>query len=138
MSEHIMASLSGLPAFFIHFFVAVLALLIFSKLYAWVTPHDEIKLIKKNNTAAATAFVGAMVGYALPLFSALSNSVSLLDFVIWAFVALVIQIVTFIAARRFVYPKLSERIEAGETAAAIKIAGVAIAIGIINAGSMTY
>jgi len=42
------------------------------------------------------------------------------------------------AVRKFVYPKLSERIEAGEISAAIKIAGTAIVIGMVNAGSMTY
>lgn len=138
MTEQILASLEGLPAFFMYFFAAVIALALFARLYSWVTPHDEVALIKENNAAAATAFVGALLGFALPLYSALANSMSLIDFAVWAVVALLIQVVTFMAVRKFVYPKLSERIEAGEIAAAIKIAGTAIVIGMVNAGSMTY
>ncbi|MBL4790345.1 MAG: DUF350 domain-containing protein [Kordiimonadaceae bacterium] len=138
MTEQIISSLSGLPVFFMYFIAAAVALAVFSRVYSWITPHDEIALIKQNNSAAATAFVGAQVGFALPLYSALDNSLSLLDFGIWAAVALVIQVLTFIVVRKLAYPKLSERIEAGEMAAAIQIAGVSVIIGLVNAGSMTY
>lgn len=138
MSELILASLEGFPAFFMYFFASVVAIGLFARIYSWITPHDEVRLIKENNAAAATAFVGALVGFSLPLYSALANSVSLVDFAVWALTALLIQIVTFMAIRKFIYPKLSERIEAGEIAAAIKIAGAAIVVGMVNAGSMTY
>lgn len=138
MTDIIQASLEGLPAFFLYFFSAVIAIALFSKIYSWITPHDEIALIKENNAAAATAFVGALVGFSLPLYSALANSVSLVDFGIWALVALLIQVLTFVIMRKLIYPRLSERIEAGEIAAAIKIAGASIAVGLVNAGSMTY
>lgn len=138
MIEHILASLEGLLAFSLYFSGALIALAIFARIYSWVTPHDEVALIKENNAAAATAFIGALVGYALPLFSALDNSESLIDFSVWAVVALIIQVATFVLVRKFIYPKLSERIEAGEMAAAIKIGGLAVVIGLLNAGSMTY
>jgi putative membrane protein len=136
--EIILESFSGITGFLMYFGAAVIALVVFSRVYSWITPYNEVELIKENNPAAATVFVGALIGFALPLYSALDNSVSLIDFSIWASMALFIQIITFMLVRKLVYPKLSERIEAGEIAAAIKVAGVAIVIGLINAGSMTY
>lgn len=134
----VQSSLQGLVPFLMYFVSAVIAAGIFAKVYSLVTPHNEVELIKENNAAAATAYVGALLGFAIPLYSALSNSVSVIDFVVWAGVALVIQVVTFWVVRKFFYPLISERIEKGEIAAAIKLAGVAIVIGLLNAGSMTY
>lgn len=131
-------SLQGTVPFLLYFGASVVALLVFVAVYSWSTPHNEVQLIKENNAAAATAFVGALVGFGLPLYSALANSVSLIDFAVWATIALIIQVLTFFLLRKLVYPKLSERIEAGEIAAAIKLAGAAIVIGLVNAGSMTY
>jgi putative membrane protein len=136
--EVIIESLSGITGFLLYLSAAIISLIVFSLIYSWITPYNEVELIKNNNPAAATVFVGALIGFALPLYSALDNSVSLIDFGIWTTIALFIQILTFILVRKLVYPKLSERIEAGEIAAAIKVAGVAIVIGLINAGSMTY
>ncbi len=138
MMEVILGSLEGLQDFAMYFVAAVIAVGVFARVYSWITPHNEVALIKENNTAAATAFIGALAGFALPLYSALDNSVSLIDFGVWALVALIIQVGTFLLIKKMVYPKISERIEAGEMAAAVKIAGVSIVIGLVNAGSMTY
>jgi len=134
----LLESLAGLLPFAMYFGGAIVALLVFSWVYYSVTPHNEISLIKENNAAAATAYVGALLGFAIPLHSALSHAVSLIDFAIWALVAMLVQIATFILARKFIYPRISERIEAGEIAAALKMAGMAVVIGLLNAGSMTY
>ena len=61
---------------------------------------------------------GALIGFVLPLASALSQTVSLLEFAAWALLAGVIQIVSFIVVSRLVYKDLAARIEAGEMAAA--------------------
>lgn len=134
----VLLSLSGLPEFLLYFSLALLALFLFARLYSWVTPYDEVALIKENNAAAATVFVGALLGFTIPLYSVFNNSLSIIDFIVWAFVALIIQIGTFVLVRRLIYPRLSERIKAGEMAAAIKMGGVAVVIGLINAGSMIY
>ena len=129
--------MNALLAFFAYFGSATILFTIFTLLYWKVTPHDEVKLIKENNPAAAIAFGGAVLGFALPISSAIESSVSLIDMAIWASVAGIVQICTFLGFRVF-YPKISQRIEDGELAAAIKLASVAVAIGMINASSMTY
>lgn len=137
MTDSILASIAGLPAFLSFFALAILLVLLFCRLYSWVTPHDEFGLIRANNTSAAVAFTGALLGFALPLASAIEHSISLADCAIWGAFALVIQILTFVAVRLTVR-QLPERISQGELAAGIFSAGCSVAVGLINAASMTF
>jgi uncharacterized protein YgiB involved in biofilm formation len=74
-------------AFVVAFVAAGLFTVIFKIVYQWVTPYNEGKLIREGNVAAALALGGALVGYVLPLASALSNTVTLLEFCAWAALA---------------------------------------------------
>lgn len=137
MLETTLSSLDGLPPFLAYFAVAIVLVLIFIGLYTWVTPHSEMDLIRANNPAAALAFGGALIGFALPLSSAITHSLSLLDCAIWGAVALVVQVLTF-TVLRFSIKQLPERIHNGEIATGILSAAVAIAVGLINAACMSY
>jgi putative membrane protein len=132
-----LSSLNGIPAFLAYFVVAIVLVLLFIRIYTWVTPQDELALIRANNTAAALAFGGALIGFALPLSSAITNSMSLLDCVVWGAVALVVQVLTFVVLRVAI-KQLPERINQGEIATGSFVGATAIAIGLINAACMTY
>lgn len=133
----IMLSLQGLGNFLAYFAIALVAEAVFVWLYMLVTPHHEAALIKNGNTAAAVSLAGAVIGFTLPLGSAVIGSISLLDMAIWAFIALVVQIIVFLVASR-ILRGLSARIESGDLAAGITLAAASVAIGILNAASMTY
>ena len=137
MLETTLSSLDVLPPFLAYFAVAIVLVLIFIGLYTWVTPHSEMDLIRANNPAAALAFGGALIGFALPLSSAIKNSQSLLDCAIWGAVALVVQVLTF-TVLRFSIKQLPERIHNGEVATGVLAAATAIAVGLINAACMSY
>lgn len=131
--------LTAIGSFLLYFVLAIGALILFKVVYTRITPHDEWKLIKEEqNTASAVAFGGAIIGFALALSSAISNSVSLADFLVWAIVALVAQSVAFAIVRYLFMPKIVARIEQNEVSAGIILGAVAIAVGLINAASMTY
>ncbi|WP_119393638.1 DUF350 domain-containing protein [Salinibius halmophilus] len=134
----IMESLYGLGPFALYFAIALASLFVFKFVYTLITPHDEWKLVKENNVAAAVALVGTLIGFAIALGSAASNSVSLVDFVIWAVVALVAQLIAYAIVRFALLPKIVRRIEEGEVAAGVILGGLSIAIGILNAASMTW
>jgi len=93
-------------------------------------------LIRENNTAAAIAFGGSLLGFCLPLASAIANSASLMDCAIWGGVALVIQIAIFFVVRLPV-SKISERIEKNEIASGVWLGAASLAGGVLNAASMT-
>lgn len=133
----IMLSLQGLGNFLAYFAIALVAEAVFVWLYMLVTPHHEAALIKNGNTAAAVSLGGAVIGFTLPLGSAVIGSISLLDMAIWASIALVVQVIVFLVASR-ILRGLSARIESGDLAAGITLAAASIAIGILNAASMTY
>ncbi len=137
MSETLLASIAGLPEFLSFFFLAILLLVLFARIYTWLTPQDEVALIKANNPAAAVAFGGALIGFALPLSSAITHSISLADCAIWGAIALVIQSLTFVVVRLIVR-RLPERINQGEIAAGIFSACCSVAAGLINSASMTF
>src|SRR6187399_1336493 len=94
-----MAFATGALNFALAFLAAGGFTLIFKAIYRWITPHDEGALIRAGNPAAAITLGGALLGYVIPLASALAHTVSLPEFVAWAALAGVIQIGTFLVIR---------------------------------------
>ncbi len=127
----------GAIAFILAFLAAGGFALVFTSLYRLVTPHDEGKLIREGNVAAAVALGGAVLGYMIPLASALSQTHSLIEVAAWALLAGIIQILVFWVVRRVALPDVSARIERGEVASAIYLLLISVAVGIINAACMT-
>ena len=124
-------------AFVVAFVAAGLFTVIFKVVYQWVTPYDEAKLIREGNVAAALALGGALVGYVLPLASALSNTVTLLEFCAWAALAGVLQIAAFTLVRLLAMKDVAARIEKGEIAAGVYLLSISLAVGVLNAACMT-
>ena len=137
MLDTALTSLTGLPAFAAYFALAMVLLLLFIRLYTWVTPHDEFALIRANNAAAAIAFAGAIIGFAWPLASAITHSMSLLDCAIWGAVALAVQVLTFVVSSAAL-KQLPQRISQGELAAGIFSAACSVTVGMLNAACMSY
>ena len=128
--------LNELPWFLAYMATAVALTLFYVVVYIWVTPHPEIKLIRENNLAASLAFGGSLIGFCLPLASAIANSLSLADCAFWGVVALIVQIVVFYLICLPI-PKISERIEKDEVASGLWLGVASLAGGILNAASMT-
>ena len=134
--ETVGASLNEIPWFLAYLGTALILTLVYMVVYMWVTPHDEIKLIRENNLAASLASVGSLIGFSLPLASAIAHSADLDDCAIWGVIAIIVQVVVFFMVRLPV-PKISERIEKGETASGLWLGGASLTGGILNAACMT-
>ncbi len=137
MVQDTLYSLGGFLDFLIYFGLGVVLMGIFWRVYIWLTPHDEMALVRENNVAAAIALGGALLGFALPMSSAITHSQTLIDCAVWGVVSFVMQVLTFVVMR-FALPHLSERIAKGEAAAAVLVAALSISVGLINASAMTY
>jgi len=133
----VLQSLAGLPAFLVYFCTALVAVSAYLFVYTRVTPHDEFLLIRENNPAAAIALGLSLLGFALPLVSAIAHSANVWDCLIWGVVALIVQIIVYYIVKIPV-PNLSERIAGGELAAAIWLGLASLAAGALNAASMIY
>ena len=136
MVEQLNEYLGELPEFLAFFVVSLVLMIVFVAVYTNVTRHSEIKLIKENSVAAAIAFSGSMIGFALPLASAMISSNTILEMIIWGVVALIVQIVVYLLVR-LPMPRVSERIEQNEIAAGIWLGASSLTAGILNAASMT-
>jgi putative membrane protein len=136
MSHPLALSFLGLPAFLSYFAIAILLLLLFGFIYTRLTAHDEFELIRHGKSAAAIALGGSLLAFVLPLCSAIIHSVSLVDFVIWGVIAMVIQVGTFFAVRIFL-TNLSQRISDNELSAGLFVALASLSVGAINAACMT-
>jgi putative membrane protein len=132
------AFLFGAGHFLLAFGIACLFLAVFKWLYQVSTPYDERRLVAEGNRAAAIVFGGAIVGFALPLASALEVTANPVEFVAWGVLAGVIQVVASLVVRRIVIRDLVARIETGNVASAVYMAATSIAVGLLNAACMTY
>jgi putative membrane protein len=119
-----------------YLFGAVVLFALFQFVYTRITPHKEFELIRSGNVAAAIALSGAIIGFAIPASNVIGYSASILDFVVWALIAAVVQLLAFLMTS-LVLKGTSERIRNGEIAAGIYVAAVAISVGMLNAASMT-
>ncbi|QOX79283.1 DUF350 domain-containing protein [Trichlorobacter lovleyi] len=137
MNELQLDSFQGLIDFGKYFVAALCFLLVFCTIYCKVTPYDELKLVREGKTAPAISFGGAFIGFVLPLHSAITHSVGFLDMLIWALVAMVVQILVF-SIVRVIFKDLVKQIEDNQVAAATLLAFFSAAIGLLNAASMTY
>ncbi|TDJ47944.1 MAG: DUF350 domain-containing protein [Gemmatimonadetes bacterium] len=136
MNEQLATFLENLAEFLIFFSVASVLVLLFVFVYTRITRHNELDLIKKNSTAAAVAFSGSLIGFALPLASTMIDSVNVVELALWGVIALIVQVLVYLLIR-LPMPRISERIEADEVAAGIWLGACSMVAGILNAASMT-
>jgi putative membrane protein len=125
--------ISNLPAFASFFVTAIVLMLVFLAIYVWITPYNEVALIRAGNEAAAISLGGAVIGFALPIAVSVAVSHNLYAMIGWGVVASVVQMLAFIAAR-LALPRLNESIPQGKLASGIFLASLAIGVGILNAG----
>lgn len=137
MSAVAFESLAGLPYFIAYFGLSLLMLTLCLVVYVAITPYPEIRLIREGNAAAAATLAGVLLGFALPLASAVAHSVSLLDMLLWAVVALLVQLMAY-AAVRLAVPRIVHNVRDGQVASGVFLGAVALSVGILNAASMTW
>lgn len=135
--EKVVTSVSGLGLFFAYFLTSCFLLSAFCFIYERVTPYGEFKLISGGNTAAAASFCGAMLGYTIPLASAVIHSVGLLDMIVWGIVALLVQLATFFIVKT-IFPSIIIDIPNNQVSKGIFLGLTSLAVGILNAACMTY
>ena len=129
-------NLQSFLAFLSYFGTGLGVLIVAVVLVTLVTPHKDFTLLRQGNVAAATALAGNLIGVALPLHSAITHSVSLVDALIWGVVACGIQVVAYLLAN-LVAGRISRQITDNVAAAGIFSVGVSIAVGLINAAAIT-
>ena len=126
----------GVPLFLEYLAVGFGLLAAFFVIYLWVTPQDELRLIRTGNSAAALSLAGAVIGFILPLGIVIAEHGKLANVVLWGVVAMIVQILAFFLARGLM-PGLPKGIAEGKVSMGAFSGLVSLAIGILNAACQT-
>ena len=129
------STLSTFPNFVVYLSLGGVLTALFVALYATLTGHHHIALIRAGNSAAAIALVGALMGFVVPLASIIAHSAALIDLVAWGIIALLVQLAGFLVAR-MVLPHLPQAIADGNIADSVLLAGISLSLGILDAACM--
>ena len=130
-------SLSGFDEFLVYAGLSVAFIYAYMIAYLWITPYNELKLIKDGNVAAAVSLSGAVLGFTLPLAAAIVHSVHPWDMMLWAVIAGFVQLIVYLAVR-YTLINVTRRIPDGQIASGIVLASISVSAGILNAACMTY
>lgn len=128
-------ALNALPVFAAHLSLAVAIFAAGIGIYSLVTPIHEFRLLRAGNAAAGLSLAGVTIGLGIAVAAAMAASYTLLDIAIWGAIAVVVQIVAFLAVE-LVLRGMAARVEAGEVAAAAFLAAVQVSVGAINAAAL--
>lgn len=129
--------LSTLPSFLVYLGIGLGLLAVFMLVYAGITPQREMPLIRQGNVSASVVFGATLLGFALPLASAVAHAVNVIDLALWGAIACVVQGVASLVLRLLIHD-LRAHIEADRVSVAITMASLKLALGLINAAAVTY
>jgi putative membrane protein len=130
-------TLAGFDDFVVYFAASLAMVALFLAVYVRITPYREFELIRAGNAAAAASLSGALLGFVLPLASAVAHSVNLVDMAIWGVIALAVQIAGYGVARTLL-PGIASGIPSGNVAHGVFVGVLSLAVGILNAACMSY
>lgn len=120
----------------LHLLTAGLLVAVFFVIYTWITPYNEIALIKAGNVAAALSLGGALLGFSLTVVSGILHNSALQGFLMWSAGAAVVQIAAYFVTSRLLRGS-KDQIESGNVAFGGALAAVSISVGAINAACLS-
>jgi putative membrane protein len=123
---------AALTAFLAYLSVSTALLAAFIYIYAKATPYREFTLIAHDNVAVGIVFAGAVLGFTVPLVASIYYTRSLAEMCLWATITCVVQLIVLVGLR-----KQAKRIEEGHIASAVMVATVSLAVGLLNAASIS-
>jgi len=110
--------------------------IIFSTIYMWFTPYNEIALIRAGHGAAALSFAGALIGFALTLAACAIYHASFTAFIGWATAAMIVQLLGYVVTSRLI-PDLKQQMLNNNIAVGGFVGAIGLALGILNAGCLS-
>ena len=130
-------SFAGFDDFLVYLAVSLVLLALFTAIYVRITPYREFALIREGNMAASFSLSGSLLGFIVPLASAVQHSVSLIDMAIWGVIALIVQIAAFVVVKLLI-PSITQDIPAGKGAQGFFLGSLSLGVGLLSAACMSF
>jgi putative membrane protein len=134
--DEVLALIAGVPKFVTYLAVSLAVAMLFLAIYVRVTPFRELELVRQGNLAAALSIGGSFIGFCLPLAVTIIYSTNLLDLLLWALVALIVQIGAHFLMRLLI-PGMTDAVHEARTSVGAFSAFLAIGLGSLNAACLT-
>ena len=125
--------LAGFSAFALYLATSVALLAAFVFIYAKCTPYQELTLIEHDNIAVAITFAGAVLGFTIPLVASIYFTQSIPEMCLWAAITCLVQLAVLLVLR-----SQARRIEEGHVGSAVIVATISLAVGLLNAVSISH
>jgi putative membrane protein len=130
-------SFAGFDDFLVYLGVSLAYLAVFVAIYIRITPYRELQLIREGNMAASFSLSGAILGFIVPLASAVQHSVNLVDMAVWGLVAMVVQILAFVVVKLCI-PSITRDIPENKGSAGFFLGSLSLGVGLLNAACMSF
>jgi putative membrane protein len=137
MGREVFDSFAGFDDFLVYLGVSLAYLAVFVAIYIRITPYREMQLIREGNMAASFALSGAILGFIVPLASAIQHSVSLIDMAIWGLIAMAVQIAAYVVVKLCI-PSITRDIPENKGAQGFFLGSLSLGVGLLNAACMSY
>ena len=137
MRREMLESFAGFDDFLVYLGIALAYLAVFVALYIRITPYREMQLIREGNMAASFSLSGAILGFIVPLASAIQHSVNLIDMAIWGLVAMLVQIAAFVAVKLAI-PSINRDIPDNKGAQGFFLGSLSLGVGLLSAACMSF
>ena len=137
MGREVFDSFAGFDDFLVYLGVSLAYLAVFVAIYIRITPYREMQLIREGNMAASFSLSGAILGFIVPLASAIQHSVSLIDMAIWGLIAMAVQILAFVVVKLCI-PSITRDIPEGKGAQGFFLGSLSLGVGLLNAACMSF
>lgn len=128
-------SLSSLLWFSAYWFSAMVLLAGFASVYMKMTPYDEFAMIKNGSYGPALSLAGAIVGFVLPILSAIVHSANIVEMIVWAIVSFVVQMFAMFVTYALFYD-VASHINQGDKAAGAFVGIIAVVTGLVTAACL--
>ena len=137
LRQEMFESFAGLDDFAVYLAVSLAYLAVFIAIYIRITPYREMALIREGNMAASFSLSGAILGFIVPLASAIQHSVGLVDMAIWGLIAMLVQIAAFVVAKICI-PSITRDIPENKGAQGFFLGSLSLGVGLLNAACMSF
>lgn len=134
-SPEMLAFATGFPLTLLHAGITLGFLLLGLAVYSLLSPHREIGQIRNGNPAAALSLAGLILGFAIPLASALAASPSALEVALWAGAVVLVDLILF-RVIDMLLSGLPDRVKEGDVPAAALLSGAKLGAAIILAAAV--
>ncbi|MGZ3236965.1 MAG: DUF350 domain-containing protein [Burkholderiaceae bacterium] len=128
--------MTAITNYAIHLLSASALLIIFFRVYTYLTPIDEVLLIRQGNNAAMLSLGGALIGFSLTIASSILHTADYREFLAWAAGAMVVQVLVYAVTSKLLHIS-KEHIESGNTAFGGLMGAISLSIGAINAACLS-